>query len=130
MSNKNGMEPPVLGNVNRICEGTEVKGSIKTPTDYRIDGFIEGSIACDGKVIIGDKGRVKGDIVSKNMEVSGKIEGTIKIESLLTLKASAIIDGDIITNKLIIEVGAKFNGNCQMSQQPIGHQATTTPQAK
>ncbi|MDR3245737.1 MAG: polymer-forming cytoskeletal protein [Prevotellaceae bacterium] len=102
------------GNVNRICDGTEIKGSVKSSTDYRIDGKVEGNIQCEGKIIIGDKGYIKGEIVSKNMEISGTVDGTISIESLLTLKSTAVVEGDITTNKLVIEVGAKFNGNCHM----------------
>ncbi|MDR1895960.1 MAG: polymer-forming cytoskeletal protein [Prevotellaceae bacterium] len=117
MSKNNIIEPPVSGNVNRICEGTEINGTIKAPTDYRIDGKVEGNISCDGKVVIGDKGYIKGEIVSKNVEISGKVEGTITAESLLTLKSTAVVTGDIITNKLVVEVGAQFNGNCHMKNK-------------
>jgi cytoskeletal protein CcmA (bactofilin family) len=110
-------EVPVLGNVNRICDGTEIKGSVKSSTDFRIDGRIEGNIQCEGKTIVGEKGYIKGEIVSKNMEVSGKIEGTILIEGLLSFKSTAIVDGEITTSKLVIEVGAVFNGNCNMSKK-------------
>lgn len=114
---KNNVDNQISGNVNRICENTEIKGSIKAPTDYRIDGTVEGSIVCDGKIIIGEKGFIKGEVFSKNMEVSGKIEGTITIDGLLTLKSSAVVNGDITTGKLVIEVGANFDGNCKMLQK-------------
>jgi cytoskeletal protein CcmA (bactofilin family) len=110
-------ETPISGNVNRICEGTEIKGSVKSSTDFRIDGKIEGNIQCEGKIIIGEKGYIKGEIVSKNMEVSGKVEGTISIEGLLSFKSTAVVEGEITTSKLIIEVGAVFNGNCHMSKK-------------
>jgi cytoskeletal protein CcmA (bactofilin family) len=107
----------ISGNVNRICEGTEIKGSVKSSTDFRIDGKIEGNMQCEGKIIIGEKGYIKGEIVSKNMEISGKVEGTIMVEGLLSLKSSAVVDGEITTGKLIIEVGAMFNGNCKMTKK-------------
>jgi cytoskeletal protein CcmA (bactofilin family) len=107
-------ETQISGNVNRICEGTDIKGSVKSSTDFRIDGKIEGNIQCEGKIIIGEKGYVKGEIVSKNMEISGRVEGTISVEGLLSLKSSASFDGEITTGKLFIEVGAVFNGNCHM----------------
>jgi cytoskeletal protein CcmA (bactofilin family) len=110
-------ETPVSGNVNRICEGTEITGSVKSSTDFRIDGKIEGNISCGGKIIIGEKGYVKGEIVSKNMEISGHIEGTISVEELLSLKSSAVFEGEITTGKLYIEVGAVFNGNCHMAKK-------------
>jgi cytoskeletal protein CcmA (bactofilin family) len=110
-------EAPIAGNVNRICEGTEVKGSIKSSTDFRIDGKIEGNIQCEGKIIIGEKGNIKGEIVSKNMDISGHVEGTILIEGLLSFKSTAVVEGEITTSKLVIEVGAMFNGNCHMPKK-------------
>jgi cytoskeletal protein CcmA (bactofilin family) len=110
-------ETSVSGNVNRICEGTEITGSVKSSTDFRIDGKIEGNIHCGGRIIIGEKGYIKGEIVSKNMEISGKVDGTISVEGLLSLKSTAVVEGEITTGKLFIEVGAVFNGNCNMSKK-------------
>ncbi|MDR0560950.1 MAG: polymer-forming cytoskeletal protein [Prevotellaceae bacterium] len=107
-------ENPVSGNVNRICDGTAITGKVKAATDYRIDGAVEGEIECGGKVIIGDKGYVKGTVVSKNMEISGKMEGSVFIENILSLKTNSIINADIITDKLIVELGAQINGNIKM----------------
>ena len=42
------------------------------------------------------------------------IDGNIEIGELLTLKKTAVINGDIVTNKLVIELGAFFNGKCVM----------------
>jgi cytoskeletal protein CcmA (bactofilin family) len=106
-----------LGNVNRICDGTEIKGSVKSSTDFRVDGKIEGDVKCEGKVIIGEKGYIKGEIVSKNMEVSGQIDGTIMVEGQLSFKSTAVVTGEVTTGKLVIELGAMFNGNCHMSRK-------------
>jgi cytoskeletal protein CcmA (bactofilin family) len=118
-------ETPSSGNVNRICEGTELKGSIKSSTDFRIDGKIEGNILCEGKIIIGEKGYIKGEVAAKNMEISGRIEGTVSVEGLLSFKSTAVVEGEIITSKLLIEVGAVFNGNCHMSKKHSDKPAQT-----
>jgi cytoskeletal protein CcmA (bactofilin family) len=113
-------EATVLGNVNRICEGTEIKGSVKSSADLRIDGKIEGNVQCEGKIIIGEKGYIKGDVSSKNMEVSGRVDGTISVEGQLAFKSPAVVEGEITVNKLVIEIGAVFNGNCHMSNKETG----------
>jgi len=33
---------------------------------------------------------------------------------MLVLKSTAQVEGDIATKKLVVEAGAKFNGNCRM----------------
>lgn len=107
-----------IGNsVNLIGPGTIIKGNIETNSDMRIDGSVEGSIKVKGKLVIGNNGKIEGDIQCQNAEVFGEIKGQIEVSELLSLKVSAKIIGDIITNKLSIEPGAFFIGNCKMGEK-------------
>jgi cytoskeletal protein CcmA (bactofilin family) len=101
--------------INLISNGTEIYGDIKSNGDIRIDGALSGNLSTKGKVVIGPTGKVKGEVICKNSEVSGIIEGKISVGQLLNLKASSKIFGDIATSKLAIEPGAKFTGNCKMT---------------
>ena len=102
--------------INLISNGTEITGDIKSNGDIRIDGSLTGNLSTKGKVVIGPTGKVNGEVYCKNSEVSGAVEGKISVGQLLNLKASSKIIGEIITFKLSIEPGAKFSGNCKMSE--------------
>ena len=106
--------------VNLISQGTEITGDIKSAGDIRIDGTLNGNMVTKGKVVIGPTGRVKGEVECKNSEVSGLIDGKITVTQLLNLKASSKINGTIVTNKLSIEPGALFTGNCTMKDGDNG----------
>lgn len=99
---------------NQIGPGTKIIGNIETTESIRIDGDIEGNITSKGKVVVGSSGKVKGIINCSNSEVSGTIEGKVKVSELLSLKASSKLFGDINTAKLTIEPGAIFTGKCDM----------------
>lgn len=101
--------------INLISNGTDITGDIKSNGDIRIDGSLTGNLNTKGKVVIGPTGKVKGEVICKNSEISGFIEGKIIVGQLLNLKASSKIHGDIATLKLSIEPGAVFSGNCKMS---------------
>ncbi|HCC71380.1 MAG TPA: cell shape determination protein CcmA [Bacteroidales bacterium] len=101
--------------INLISNGTEITGDIKSEGDIRIDGALVGNLSTKGKVVIGNTGKVKGEVLCKNSEVSGEVDGKINVSQLLTLKISSRINGDIITDKLSIEPGARFTGNCNMT---------------
>ena len=101
--------------INLISNGTEITGDIKSVGDIRIDGSLTGNLNTKGKVVIGLTGKVSGEVICKNSEVSGFIEGKITVSQLLSLKATSKLLGDIVTSKLSIEPGAKFSGNCKMS---------------
>jgi cytoskeletal protein CcmA (bactofilin family) len=102
--------------INLISNGTEITGDIKSNGDIRIDGLLTGNLTTKGKVVIGPTGKVKGEVYCKNSEVSGAVDGRICVSQLLTLKTDSKISGDIMTFKLSIEPGAKFTGNCKMSE--------------
>ena len=101
--------------INLISNGTDITGDIKSNGDIRIDGSLVGNLNTKGKVVIGLTGKVRGEVICKNSEISGLIEGNIKVSQLLILKATSKIIGDIATSKLSIEPGAIFSGNCKMS---------------
>jgi len=104
----------VAGGHNQINQGTRIDGEITCESDIRIDGAVNGYLLAKAKVVIGETGAVLGDIVCENADVSGKLEGTIRVKDVLHLKSTANIKGDIITQKLIVDSGAILNGTCSM----------------
>ena len=107
---------------NRIVSGTRIHGEVETKGDIRIDGTVVGTLNIQGKLVLGASGKVEGEIKCKNAEVMGQVEGEINVSELLSLKASSSLKGDIITNKISIEPGAKISGTINMDkeqQKPI-----------
>lgn len=99
---------------NQLAKGTKVIGDIETNGNIRIDGELTGTIKSSGKVVIGETGKVDGEIICQNASCSGNIKGKITVSELLSLQSSATVNGDIVTGKLQIEPGANFSGNCSM----------------
>lgn len=99
---------------NRINEGTVFVGDIESNGFFRIDGVVKGNISSPTRVVIGKKGVIKGLLQCDNADIEGKVDGEIKVSESLTLRATAIINGDISTTELVVEPGAELNGNCNM----------------
>ncbi|MBR76726.1 MAG: cell shape determination protein CcmA [Flavobacteriales bacterium] len=100
--------------VNIIGQGTSILGDINSNGDIRVDGTLKGSIKTEGKVVLGKEGVVEGDVICQNADISGVIKAKITVSNLLSLKDTAKLKGDIVTNKLSIEPGAEFTGSCSM----------------
>jgi len=117
MFNKNSDSAKPEGgtsSINLIGAGTVVEGDIKSNGDIRIDGNVIGNIVSKSKVVVGATGSIDGNVTSQNADVSGSIKGKVTVNELLFLKSSANIQGDIVTGKLVVEVGATFTGTCNM----------------
>jgi cytoskeletal protein CcmA (bactofilin family) len=103
-----------LKNLNIISNGTSIIGNIVSNGDIRIDGSLEGNVETKAKLVLGETGKIKGEIICATSEISGLIEGKISVEDILALKSTAQIIGDIQTTKISIEPGAVFTGTCNM----------------
>lgn len=112
-------EAPAI-DVNRIVQGTSLSGELSTNGDIRIDGNVKGTLDVKGKIVLGPNGRIEGEVVCKNAEIQGELNANIKVSELLSLKASAKVQGEINTNKIAIEPGAKISGSINMDKQ-LGH---------
>ena len=100
--------------VNMIGAGTIITGDIVSKGDIRVDGTLKGSVNTEGRVVLGREGMIEGDVICKDADISGIIKAKITVSQLLSLKTTAKLSGDIITNKLSIEPGAAFSGSCSM----------------
>lgn len=100
-----------------LSHAVTITGQINTKDDLRIDGCVEGNITCEGKVIIGPKGKVKGNIESQSIELMGQITGDIIVYDIVRLKSTSYFKGEITAVNIEIEAGANFYGNCKMSDK-------------
>ena len=99
---------------NRINEGTKLKGDISSTGFFRIDGIIEGNVITPSKVVLGKTGVIIGTLSCENADIEGRFEGNLQVTETLTLRSTAIIDGDVIVGKLAVEPGATMNASCVM----------------
>ena len=106
-----------VDNINIIASGTSIKGDLRTDGVIRLNGSLEGNLETQAKLVLGQNGRVTGEVKCRNADIEGSINGTIQVHELLTLKKSANIQGDIITKQLSVEPGAIFTGTCKMSKK-------------
>ena len=103
-----------VNEVSRISTGTVIKGEISSPNDIRVDGSFEGRIFSKGRVVVGEKAVINGDVLCDNLDFWGKMTGGIYVKDTLTLKDGCVINGDLHVKRLVVELGARFDGNCKM----------------
>lgn len=118
-SKRNDAVPTSSGSNNSIVSGTKLEGTVNANSDIRIDGELVGKLFCKGRVIIGPSGIVDGEVDCQNAIIEGRFTGNLKVAELLNVKENATISGDIKTDKINIQSGASFNGNCIMGGQSI-----------
>lgn len=115
---------------NLIGQDTSLEGSIQSSGNIRVEGKIYGDAIAKAKFVMGSEAYVSGNVRARTAEVAGKVKGNIEISEILILKETGVIEGDILTNQLVVEPGATFNGACKMGhlakeitiEEPESHQ--------
>jgi len=106
----------VQDQVNLVGQDTILEGTIRAESNVRVSGQIHGTLEVKGKVLIAEGGTVEGELVATDAEIAGEVQGEIHINERLVLKSTAVIDGLIQTDRLVVEVGAEFTGECRMGE--------------
>ena len=120
-----------VNTVSRISAGTVIKGEIVSPNDIRIDGLFEGKVISKSRVVIGESANVKGDIICENIDLWGKVEGNLYVKDTLALTEGSNINGNLHIRRLLVELGATFNGTCKtITEAEFDKLTGTQPNAK
>lgn len=99
-----------------IGEGFIFTGKVQGTAAIRIEGKIIGDVNVEGGVILGEKGNIEGNLITKSAVIYGTVNGNLK-STQLEIKKTGCVNGDITTDTLEIELGAQYNGKLNMKRQ-------------
>jgi cytoskeletal protein CcmA (bactofilin family) len=93
-----------------IGPNTDLAGDIEAGGFTRIDGSIRGNVKARGRVVIGERARMKGNVTGTNITIGGVVVGNIIADGHLVILSTAIVIGDIITRRIQADDGSFING--------------------
>ena len=96
-----------------IGSGTEFHGELKVNGTLRVEGQFYGKVNA-ALVILGETGVIRGDVSAKKIIVEGKVEGNVRVQESVEIRATGKVVGDIFTKIISITEGAKVNGQIEM----------------
>src|SRR5438105_9025171 len=93
--------------VAHIGKSVLIKGELSGSEDLYLDGEVEDNILLkEHSLTIGPNGRVRANIQAKDIVIHGKVDGNVSGTDRVELKRSAVLTGDIATQRIVIEDGA------------------------
>lgn len=132
MFNSKENQEEAMNSNNIIGKGTTFTGNIETFGNIRIEGKVVGDVISKSKVAVGPSAIIDGKLMAQEAEIEGEVKGKVEVSNLLTLKPTSKVSGDIFANKLTVDSGAKFDGQCKMGQKDLKIQLNSenTPDVK
>lgn len=76
----------------------------------RIDGDFKGVVKGRGVVLVGEAGRILGDVYAASVRISGKVKGNVFALEKVEISNSGSLDGDFSAPRFYAEEGMRFNG--------------------
>lgn len=89
-------------------------GNIKIKKSFMIRGNVNGSIDSISDLVVDSDAVVNADIKAERVLIRGKVKGNVIGNKLIFVTASGSLDGDITTEKVVLEPGCVFTGKCTM----------------
>ncbi len=105
------------------------QGTLSVQGSLRVDGTLEGSVDNARQVIVGEGGKIVGDVTGQTVVCGGEIEGNVCAEMLEVL-GKASIRGDIRAQKMIVEEGGRIEGLCKIGGAEAAVPAAEEPEEK
>ena len=103
------------GDLNGFLDsGCHIEGELRFEDTFRIEGDLKGKIVSSGVLMVGEQGVVDGEIHAGSILVAGRVKGRLEAQRKIEIAPTGRVDGELVTPALVIEDGAKFEGQCSM----------------
>ena len=111
------VEPAAVRVTSVLGPGINWKGDLRGKGGVRIEGTMEGEIAIQGLVVIGETGKVTCQMLqAETVIVAGAVKGNIRCGKL-EIRATGRVWGDVVTTALSSEEGAFLRGQVRMEEK-------------
>jgi cytoskeletal protein CcmA (bactofilin family) len=108
-------------------EGAEFQGELRFRNTFRVDGKVKGKIVSENTLIVGEHALVEAEIDCGVVSIRGTVSGKVKGRERIELLAGSRVLATLVSPRLVIEEGAFFQGDCDMSAAPSKGQIVPLP---
>lgn len=109
------VKPQELPSTSKLGKTLQLKGELHAQEEVVIEGILEGTIKSDGLVIVGKSGRVTADVVAREIIIKGEVNGNVTGLDKVEIVPMGVLNGNIISQRVVLAEGAIFKGNIDMS---------------
>lgn len=92
----------------------EFEGTLAFNGCFHINGTVKGKVNTPDMVVVGETGRVFGEIKAGVVVIFGKVEATIEAKHRVEIRKPAVFKGEMSTPSLKVEEGVIFEGTNKM----------------
>ena len=108
-----------MGLVDTTCvvtAETKLSGDFDCATDLRLDGEIEGNVQVKKRIVVGEEGKIEGNVSANHLVIHGVVKGDINVAGDVVLGATATLEGNVKAGRMLMEEGAVLSGEISIGK--------------
>ncbi|MCL2094417.1 MAG: polymer-forming cytoskeletal protein [Treponema sp.] len=99
-----------------IGPGTSFYGDLDCGGFARVDGNVQGDVKAKGRLVIGERARMKSNVSGTLVTVGGVVFGNVLASERLIILPTGLIMGDVITRRIQADEGCLIHGQVRVCQ--------------
>jgi cytoskeletal protein CcmA (bactofilin family) len=93
-----------------IGQNSSVDGDVVAGGFTRVDGNLRGDLKVDGRIVIGEKARLKSCVNGGFVTIGGVVDGNVLASERLVILSTGLVLGDILTRRIQADEGCLIHG--------------------
>lgn len=114
-----GLDTQAQESFSLIDRHTAFEGTLTSSRDLRIEGEMRGTVRCQGLLYVAEGSDIDATVEAANVTVAGQLQGNITCRGKLQILPSGRVTAKVITESLVINEGAVYEGELQMDLSGI-----------
>jgi cytoskeletal protein CcmA (bactofilin family) len=128
-NHKNDQGPPAIerrrnrdvnGGLSIVARDLTVTGDLEAAGVIRVEGRVLGNVQAGDQVLLSEGGVIEGNLSAREAVIGGTVHGSITGSDRVEVQAEAVVEGDIVTPRLLIQEGGRVNGGVRMETVEAG----------
>ncbi len=96
--------------------GTVIHGRLTFDSPVQIDGTLTGEVFSTSTLVVGHQGMVEANIQVGTIVILGNVKGPVEASELVEIRNGGRLEGNVRTDRIAIEEGGVFNGECLITR--------------
>ncbi len=96
-----------------------IKGNVKNGRQIDIHGYVEGELEAEN-LVVHPGGRFFGKLRVNTADIKGELQGDVSVKSLITIRQSGSVSGNVRYGRLAMEEGANLSADVRNIPPEIG----------
>jgi cytoskeletal protein CcmA (bactofilin family) len=105
MSNKDEKTVNTIIGVDSVVNGDITAGGFT-----RVDGDLRGDLSAKGRVVVGERARMRSDVSGTFVTVGGVVQGDVLASERLVVLSTGLILGNVLTRRIQADRGCLIHG--------------------